>query len=111
MFTLYVDADSCPRNLRQIILKAVIRRNLTVYFVADRVLKDVEQAYQQHTNILRSDAKKQRVDDQIALREVKSPINQVQVEKGDDSADDWIVEHAEPPALPSLMIFLSPVVW
>ncbi|MBG0766654.1 MAG: uncharacterized protein PWP25_1964 [Sphaerochaeta sp.] len=99
MFTLYVDADSCPRNLRQIILKAVVRRNLSVYFVADRVLKDVEQAYQQHTNALRYEAKKQGLDDQSSLREIKSSINQVQVEKGDDSADDWIVDHAEPPAI------------
>ncbi len=99
MFTLYVDADSCPRNLRQIILKAVVLLNLSVYFVADRVLKDVEQAYQQHTNALRYEAKKQGLDNQSSLREIKSSINQVQVEKGDDSADDWIVDHAEPPAI------------
>ncbi len=99
MLTLYVDADSCPRNLRQIILKRVMKERIPVFFVADRTLKDVEQAYQMHTSELRSAEKNQGEKDSLALRSVKSPIQQVVVKKGDDSADDWIVAHANPPSL------------
>ncbi|NCC63989.1 MAG: hypothetical protein EOM15_04975, partial [Spirochaetia bacterium] len=99
MLKLYVDADSCPKNLRQIILKAVIRNNLETYFVADRTLKDVQLAYQQHTRELRVSAKQKGLNDEAILREIKSKISSVVVEPGADSADDWIVEHAQLPAL------------
>ena len=98
MLKLYVDADSCPKNLRQIILKAVMRHNLETYFVADRNLKDVQIAYQEHTKTLRRQAQEKGVSN---LREVKSSINIIVVEPGMDSADDWIVEHA---LLPSFAI-------
>ncbi|MDD3928499.1 MAG: DUF188 domain-containing protein [Sphaerochaeta sp.] len=97
MLKLYVDADSCPKNLRQIVLKAVMRHSIPTFFVADRVLKDVQTAYQAHTATLRSEAQKQQGLDERELRSLKSPITMVVVEAGMDSADDWIVQHSEMP--------------
>jgi uncharacterized protein YaiI (UPF0178 family) len=97
MLKLYVDADSCPKNLRQIVLKAVVRHSLPAFFVADRVLKDVQTAYQAHTAALRSAAQEEQGLDEMALRAIKSSITMVVVDPGMDSADDWIVEHSELP--------------
>ena len=73
---LYVDADSCPRQLRSIILKAVIRCRIPSLFVADRSLPDVVQAASRG---LHNDS--------------GSPLVQMLVvHKGDDSADDMLVE-------------------
>ncbi len=98
MLRLFIDADSCPKPLRQIILKAVIRLGLEAYFVADRPLYDIQQAYQEHTTLLRRSAKEKGVEDPQAIRAITSPIKNIVVEAGMDSADNWIVEHAEPPA-------------
>lgn len=99
MLKLYVDADSCPKNLRQIMLKAVMRHNLVSIFVADRPLKDIESAYQEHTYLLRKAAREAGETDEMVLKSVVSPITMVVVKPGSDSADDWIVQHAELPAL------------
>jgi uncharacterized protein YaiI (UPF0178 family) len=89
MVELYIDADSCPKPLRAIVLKATVNRNLKAFFVADRPLKDVQQAYEEHTALLRSD-----VDQEDERRMIKSPITMVVVESGEDRADRWIVDHA-----------------
>ncbi|MFW5485355.1 MAG: DUF188 domain-containing protein [Spirochaetaceae bacterium JB067] len=69
---LFIDADSCPKPLRAIILKSVVKRNIRTVFVADRSLPDVVQV------------------------EKSSPLaTMVVVEKGDDSADDMLVTLAE----------------
>ncbi len=99
MLKLYVDADSCPKNLRQIVLRAIMRNNLVSCFVADRPLKDIEQACQMHTAELRNAARKAGERDEMALRAIRSPITMVVVQPGMDSADDWIVENATPPAI------------
>lgn len=99
MLKLYVDADSCPKNLRQVVLRAIMRKNLISFFVADRPLKDIEIAYQQHTSELRKVAKEAGEIDEMALRAIRSPISMVIVKPGMDSADDWIVENASLPAL------------
>ncbi len=77
---IFVDADSCPKPLRAIMLKAVVRRNIPTVFVADRVLPDVvkvEKSHQKHPFL----------------------VKMVIVEKGDDSADDALVEIATPGSL------------
>lgn len=99
MLKLYVDADSCPKNLRQVVLRAIMRKNLISFFVADRPLKDIEIAYQQHTSELRKSAKEAGEVDEMTLRAIRSPISMVIVKPGMDSADDWIVENASLPAL------------
>ena len=73
---LYVDADSCPRQLRSIILKAVVRRKIPSIFVADRPLPDV----------VRSESQGLRHDSGQPL------VRMVVVHKGDDSADDMLVQ-------------------
>ena len=99
MLKLYIDADSCPKNLRQIILKAVMRHNLEAFFVADRMLKDVQVAYEEHTRQLRKAASEKNGGHGAELRAIKSRICSIVVQPGADSADDWIVEHAQLPAL------------
>ncbi|NLE15361.1 MAG: hypothetical protein GX626_05765 [Spirochaetales bacterium] len=99
MLKLYVDADSCPKNLRQVVLRAIQKKNLVSFFVADRPLKDIEIAYQEHTTELRKAAKAAGESDEMALRAMKSPISMVIVKPGMDSADNWIVENATPPAI------------
>ncbi len=72
---LYVDADSCPRQIRSILLKAVVKREVPAIFVADRPLKDVLE---------------------VEKSEGGEPflVKMVVVEKGDDSADDFLVASA-----------------
>lgn len=94
MVELYIDADSCPKPLRAIILKAIVNRNLKAFFVADRPLKDVQQAYEEHTALLRSG-----VDQEEERRMIRSPITMIVVESGDDRADRWIADHASKDSL------------
>jgi uncharacterized protein YaiI (UPF0178 family) len=73
---LYVDADSCPRQLRAIILKAVEKRSISAIFAADRPLPDVVAL------------ENRRLKDSFGTPLVRMLV----VEKGDDSADDLLVE-------------------
>ena len=73
--SLFVDADSCPRQLRNIILKAVVKRRVATVFAADRPLPDVVQT--ENRNL--TDADGNRL------------VHMIVVEKGDDSADDMLV--------------------
>jgi uncharacterized protein YaiI (UPF0178 family) len=66
--TIWVDADSCPRPVRELIIRAAIRLGLPAVFVADRPLADV-------------------AGPGIAFRLCPT---------GADSADDLIVEAAGP---------------
>ncbi len=77
---LFVDADSCPRQIRTILLKAVLKRRVPAIFVADRPLQDVLEAER---------------------RENREPflIRMVVVERGDDSADNFLVDNAVSGAL------------
>ncbi len=77
---IFVDADSCPKALRSIILKAVVKRKVPSVFVADRVLPDVVSVEKSHS---------------------KEPflVKMVVVEKGDDSADNELVDISIPGAL------------
>ncbi|NCB01696.1 MAG: hypothetical protein EOM67_05965 [Spirochaetia bacterium] len=79
---IFVDADSCPKALRSIILKAVVRRKIPSVFVADRVLPDV-------------------VKVENGFKDNKDPflVKMIVVEKGDDSADDELVIISRPGAL------------
>ena len=62
--TIWVDADSCPRQIRAIIMKAAARVKTVAVFVADRNLSECTGKY----------------------------IRMQVVEPGMDSADSWIVE-------------------
>ncbi len=96
MFTLYIDADSCPKNLRTILLRRIIKHDYAAFFVADRPLKDVQTAYEQHTAKLRKEAEERGIED---VRPITSKIENIVVAADMDSADNWIVENAKPPCL------------
>lgn len=64
---ILVDADSCPKPIRTIILKAANRTALPVYFAADRILPDCK----------------------------GKNIHMVVVATGADSADLWLIENSE----------------
>lgn len=95
MRKIYIDADSLPTQIRAIILRRVMKEDLSAIFVADRPLKDVRRAYEEHTAHLRQAAREGGEQDVDRLRSIRSPITMVVVKEGLDSADDWIVEHAE----------------
>ena len=80
---LYIDADSCPRQLRTIILKAVITRKVPSVFVADRSLADVQR-----------NAQRKLYDDQG-----RPLVTMLVVPAGDNSADDHLVALAHSGAL------------
>ncbi|MBK5200939.1 MAG: DUF188 domain-containing protein [Spirochaetaceae bacterium] len=90
-----VDADSLPKQIRAIVIKAAIKRNLNITFVSDRYLKDIESAYNKHTALLRNIAKEIGISEKEELNKIKSPIEQIVVETGENSADDKLVELAE----------------
>ena len=97
MFKVYIDADSLPKTHRKIVLNRVIKENLETYFVADRDLSDVAEAYAQHTSSLRAPFKDKL--DKAELRKIKSSINMIIVDKGTDSADNKLVEIASSPSI------------
>ena len=88
---LLIDSDSCPVEIRSIILKACVRHRLAAVFAADRPLPDVQGFIAEHTYSLRQEfLASGGSPDQV--RTVKSPIRMEIVPTGDDSADDHLVE-------------------
>lgn len=93
---IYVDADSFLTQMRDLVLRATIKRNLDITFIADRSIKDVIIAREDHTCLLRKKALKENPKlDTHKLKEIKSLIKMIVVESGSDSADDKIVELAK----------------
>ena len=97
--TLWVDADSIPKNLRTIILKAAVRINANAYFVSDRNLSDVQLFIEEDTHRIRSEKKAQGITEKAQLKAYTSSIHQIVVQTGKDSADNYIVENSTLPAL------------
>ncbi len=96
---IWVDADSVPTNLRQIILRAASRTGATCHFVADRELPDVKRFIAEDTHLLRQRAKEGGLTDPDSLRSVRSPMHMDVVATGANSADDYIVENAHEASL------------
>lgn len=93
---IYVDSDSFLKQMREIVLRAAIKRNLDITFVADRSLKDVQLKKERHT----ADLRKAYLDknpncDRDQLKTLKSKIKMIVVKSDSDSADDKIVELAQ----------------
>ena len=94
---VYVDADSFLKQMREVVLRAAQKRDLDITFVADRSLKDVLLAKEKHTAQLRKQALIENSDiDAEALKLIKSKIDMIIVQSDSDSADDKIVELANP---------------
>lgn len=96
---LWIDADSIPKSLRSIILKAAVRTGLPTYFVADRELPDVRSFIQNDTCRLRQALKEKGVEDRLEIRSCRSGIHMVVVESGQNSADDYMVQNSKPGSL------------
>ena len=94
VFEIWVDADSVPKGLRTIILRAASRLSLSCTFVADRKLPDVVQYIADDTFSLRQKAREQGILDDGEIHAVKSRIRMVVVPSGQDSADDMLVKEA-----------------
>ena len=98
-FNIWVDADSVPAKLRQMILKAASRTSAPCFFVADRELPDVKAYIAEDTFALREKARQAGQPDAAEIRKIKSKISMVVVESGENSADDYIVEQASAASL------------
>lgn len=97
MFSLYIDADSLPKQHREIVLRRVMKDHIESYFVADRSLPDVLDVIKEDTRTLRDPYR--GVLDKDDLKKIKSNIHMVVVETGANSADDYIVEIIKTPSL------------
>ena len=86
MFNIYVDADSIPKALRPIILKAANRSGGLCVFVADRSLPDI-------ASFINTDTHEKRVSS--GDKTVKSNVRMIVVKTGENSADNTLVEMAE----------------
>ena len=93
-FDIWVDVDSVPRNLRQMILKAASRISARCFFVADRELPDVKTYIADDTFALREKARQAGQTDTAELRSIRSSISMVVVSSGENSADDYMVSEA-----------------
>ncbi len=93
-FDIWVDADSVPVNLRQIILKASSRLDIRCQFVADRELPDVKRHMADETFSLRQRARESGMSDEARLKAIRTKVSMVVVSTGSNSADDYIVENA-----------------
>ena len=72
MFNIYVDADSFPRELVQIVLKRALKEYSyigEIVFVSDRVIAEVRNTSEHHTALLR-----EGIIDKEERRKVKSNI-------------------------------------
>ena len=105
LFEIWVDADSVPKGLRTIILRAAARLGLSCSFVADRSLPDVVQYIADDTFALRQKARGEGVSDPEAIKAVRSRIRMVVVQSGSDSADDHIVQSLNHFALPTISLW------
>ena len=98
-FNIWVDADSVPAKLRQMILKAASRTSAPCFFVADRELPDVKSYIAEDTFALREKARQAGQPDASEIRRIKSQISMVVVPSGENSADDYIVNQASEASL------------
>lgn len=97
--SLWIDADSIPKNLRSIILKATVRVNAQAYFVSDRILSDVQLFIEEDTCRIRKLKMAEGIEDKATLKAYKSMIHAIVVQTGANCADNYIVENSTLPAL------------
>ena len=97
MARIYIDADSLPERHRSIVLRRIIGKAHSAWFVADRRLQDVERAIEEDKRLRRAPFRDTLTREEA--RKIGSEIHMVVVDSGADSADDEIVRIAEVPAL------------
>lgn len=102
MFSVYVDADSFPGVLLDIVIRRIVKEDEKIekaVFVSDRVVPAVRDAVEQNTHRKREEARKRGVTDPLLLRKIRSRMSYVVVPSGPDSADNAIFDMAAAPAL------------
>lgn len=72
LFSIWVDADSCPTDVRELLVRFVVRLKIPCNFVANRQIPIPQ--YSKKTNL----------------------ITMVITDNSEGSADDYIVSHVEP---------------
>ncbi len=100
MFSIYVDADSFPSVLMNIVLKRIVKESCFIeeaVFVSDRVIPKVREVRENHTHLLREEKKQLLSTEELKL--IKSNIRYIVVESSPDAADDEIVAISKPPAI------------
>lgn len=98
MFNVYVDADSFPVTLMNIVLKRLVKESPFIgeaVFVSDRVIPSVRETIESHTHLLREE--NGSTLDKAERRKIKSNIRYIVVPSGTDSADDMIFSIASLP--------------
>jgi len=95
---IWIDSDSCPKNVRKVVLRSLTKNNLSAVFVADRHLVDVETTIAEHTGKLRKEYLKKGGSPE-EVKEVKSKIEMIVVATEDDGADNYMVENSQSPSL------------
>ncbi|MCR5761130.1 MAG: DUF188 domain-containing protein [Sphaerochaetaceae bacterium] len=83
---IWVDADSLPKDLRPVVIRLSQRLEVPLYFTADRSLPDVAGFICTDTDRIR----KENNDSTL-----KSNVKMVVVKTGENSADNYIAEHAQ----------------
>ena len=98
MLRIYVDGDSMTERHRSIILRRVIgRTDASCVFAADRALPDVMKAIELDKAERRRPFRDALTPEEV--RKIGSGIHMEVVEKGTDSADDYLVSVALPGSL------------
>ncbi|MCR4676919.1 MAG: DUF188 domain-containing protein, partial [Sphaerochaetaceae bacterium] len=83
---IWVDADSLPKDLRPIVIRLSQRLEVPLYFVADRSLPDV-------AGFICTDTARVRKEQNDST--LKSNVKMITVKTGENSADDYMVDHAQ----------------
>ncbi|MDY4888898.1 MAG: DUF188 domain-containing protein [Sphaerochaetaceae bacterium] len=89
-FQILVDSDSCPTQIRAIIIRACRKHDIPAVFAADRPIPDVMVAIAEHTRDLRQKymAAGHSADE---AHDIRSTIRMHLVPTGENSADDYMV--------------------
>ncbi len=98
MFNVYVDADSFPATLMNIVLKRLVKESQFLgeaVFVSDRVIPSVRETIENHTHLLREE--NGSTLDKAERRKIRSNIRYIVVPSGTDSADNMIFSIASLP--------------
>lgn len=97
MIRMYIDSDSLPKRQMEIVLRRIIKNGYEAWFVADRSIPAVMKAIEEDKKIRRAPFRDTLSREEA--RKIGSGIHMVVVESGTNSADDYIAEIAESPAL------------
>ncbi len=97
MADLYIDADSLPQKIMEIVVRRILKDKLEAVFVADRELPYLKDAIAKDTTSRRDEFRATLPKEE--LKKIKSGISMIVVESDMDSADNEIVNICTKPAI------------